>query len=103
LKTTIEDERGLLVTTTDTHCELDDQLATAILEAATPSDRAMVIRRIVDRLAAVVEADPDAADQERDSLLFLLDAADEHCWRLGAFASRYLQGAADHSTGPQPA
>jgi hypothetical protein len=74
------------LTSTDTQAELDDQLATAIINAATAHDRALVIRRVIDRLAAVVEADPNTSDSERDSLLLLLEAADEHCWRSGAFS-----------------
>ena len=74
------------MTSTDTLTELDDQLATAIINAGTPPGRALVIRRVVDRLAAVVDADPNGSDSERDSLLFLLEAADEHCWRSGAFS-----------------
>jgi hypothetical protein len=45
----------------------------------------LVIRRVVDRLAAAVADDPHATESERESLLFLLEAADEHCWRSGAF------------------
>lgn len=70
------------------HTDLDQQLATAISEAATPPGRALVIHRVVDRLAALVAADPDATESERDSLLSLLEAADEHCWRTGAFSFR---------------
>lgn len=66
---------------------LDDQLTSAIHRAGTQPGRALVIRDVVDRLAAVVEADLNASDSERDSLLFLQDAADEHCWRSGAFPS----------------
>lgn len=80
------------MTTSDTERDLDDQLATAlamaIVEAATPSGRALVIDRVVERLVAVVAAEPNASDRECDSLLFLLDAADEHCWRLDAFPRR---------------
>jgi hypothetical protein len=71
----------------DLNQELSEALVAAITAADGPSERAMVVDRLVEEIIDVVANDPLVANAERDSLSPVLDAADEHGERMGAFAS----------------
>lgn len=67
--------------------ELGEALVAAITAADGPSERAMVVDHLVEEIIDVVADDPLVDNAERDSLSPVLDAADEHGERMGAFAS----------------
>jgi len=71
--------------------DLDPGLAEALVAVITaadgPPERALVVDRLVEEIVSVVASDPSVGDVERDSLLPVLDAADEHGERMGAFTS----------------
>lgn len=67
--------------------ELSEALVAAITAADGPSERAMVVDHLVEEIIDVVADDPLVDNAERDSLSPVLDAADEHGERMGAFAS----------------
>lgn len=64
--------------------ELVDGLIAA---AQGPIGRALLLDRIAERMVAAVGDDTAVSECERASLLRVLDAADEHCQRMGAFTS----------------
>lgn len=57
-------------------------VAAAIDDAPERHRRALIIRNVVETLTSAVAAAPDATTLENDSLVALLDAVDEHCWRM---------------------
>jgi len=71
--------------------DLDPGLARALGAVITPADgpptRALVVDHLVEEIVSVVASDPSVDDAERDSLLPVLDAADEHGERMGAFTT----------------
>ena len=71
--------------------DLDPGLAKAlgavITAADGPPERAMVVDHLVEEIVSVVASDPRVGNEERDSLLPVLDAADEHGERMAAFTS----------------
>ncbi len=71
----------------DLNQELSEALVAAITAADGPSERAMVVDHLVEEIIDVVANDPLVDNAERDSLSPVLDAADEHGERMGAFAS----------------
>jgi hypothetical protein len=66
---------------------LSKALEAVITAADGPSARALVVDHLVEEIVSVVASDPSVTDDERDSLLPVLDAADEHGERMGAFTS----------------
>ena len=55
--------------------------------AEGPVGRALLLDRIAEHMVAAVAAGTAVGECERASLLRVLDAADEHCQRMGAFTS----------------
>jgi len=71
----------------DLNQELSEALVAVITAAEGPPERAMVVDHLVEEIMDVVASDPSVDNAERDSLSPVLDAADEHGERMGAFTS----------------
>ena len=71
----------------DLNQELSEALVAVITAADGPPERAMIVDHLVEEIMDVVANDPSVDTAEQDSLSPVLDAADEHGERMGAFAS----------------
>ena len=71
----------------DLNHDLSEALVAVLTAADGPPERAMVDDPLVEEIVNVVASDPSVDNAERDSLSPVLDAADEHGERMGAFAS----------------
>ena len=67
--------------------ELAKALRAVITAADGPPARALVVDHLVKEIVSVVASHPSVDDDERESLLPVLDAADQHGERMGAFTS----------------
>ncbi|GAA3643174.1 hypothetical protein [Microlunatus ginsengisoli] len=67
--------------------QLVEALAAEVAAAAEPQDRALVVDHVVEQLVSAIASDPAVGEVERQSVMPVLDAADEHCERMGAFTS----------------
>lgn len=68
------------------HQRLTEAVLAALADAEGSAGRALVLDRIAESLITAIMNNPCVAEDERASILHVLDAADEHCQRMGGFA-----------------
>lgn len=68
------------------HQRLAAAVVAALAAAEGSAGRAVVLDRIAESLITAIVNDPSVPEDERTSILHVLDAADEHCQRMGGFA-----------------